>query len=504
MGQMWVPARSRFAIAQREPRLLAHGVRPIGQTRVHGGLRLESFIEVNGRNVTDRVTGYSKLLATNAVTGASRWGQYGTPSNVEDVLVSGFPVEINDATLVVIRFRTADYDLTSSTSFATNKPYVGLVGESTNRLLLGSSTVYATDETMTLAAANSSGRRYITESFSADVDYTIVLALVDGLWSFWRDGIPLTTYSGNSGSTISALSYSTLDIGVAQYSADPKAGGYTWQFYSGNCSAALAQLLSSDPFALMRPANATPYLFPVAASGAAGYDETATITATATVAATESYTAPAFDETASIAATATVSASEAYTAPAYDETASVTAAATVTASETFGAGAFDETTSIAAAATVSASETYTAPAYDETASVTAATTVTATEVFTEPGSAFNETADISAAATVSASESYTAPAYNETATITFAALVEASEIYVGPGSGETASITGTVTVEASETWEPPHYSETAAIIGLLSVTAVHTFTTPSALPAGISRLSAERVGGFFAERIGRA
>lgn len=172
---------------------------------------------------------------------------------------------------------------------------------------------------------------------------------------------------------------------------------------------------------------------------------------------------------------------------------------------TGGAGAaYDETATVSGAVTVTATEAYTAPAYNETASVTATATVTASEVFTEPGGAFDETADISATATVSAAESYTGPAYSETASITFAALVAASEIYVGPGAGETASITGTVTVDASETWGPPHYSETASIIGLLTVTAVHTFSTPSALPAGISRLSAERVGGFFAERIGRA
>ena len=265
MGALWLPSDDELVVAQREPNLLVPGRRPAGAVRANT-LQLQSFIEITSQAVVDRVTGQSQQIAPNATAGVSGRGWYAVPSSVEDQIVSGFPVDIRDATVVVMQMRTADYDLTSSTSFATNKPYVGLVGESTNRLLLGSSTVYATDETMTLAAANSSGRRYITESFSADVDYTIVLALVDGLWSFWRDGIPLTTYSGNSGSTISALTYSTLDIGLTLYGTTPKAGGHTWQFYSGECSAELARLLSADPFALIESANQSPFLISIPAT----------------------------------------------------------------------------------------------------------------------------------------------------------------------------------------------------------------------------------------------
>jgi len=226
---------------------------------------------------------------------------------------------------------------------------------------------------------------------------------------------------------------------------------------------------------------------------APSYDETAALPAAPAVVAAETYTGPAYAETAALTASPAITAPESYTAPSYAETAALTASEAISAVETYSAGGNNETAALTATPTLTASEAYAAPAYEETSVVAASPAIVASDVFTAPGNAYDETATLTASPAVSGAETYTAPDYDETATLTAAGLIAASEIYAGPGTSETATLTATPTLTASETWTPPAYDDVAALVANPEIVAAETFDTPSRLPGGISVLSASRI-----------
>ena len=513
MANIWLPAETDIALALREPNLLVPGKKPV----VPVELRYDFYEKVKPRVLFSHALStiydfsYHKTAKANFITGA--WTYDGFVSGTEAAhwqpSYNNFdPDALGGHVFLAITFRvliaTGNYDYLL-------RGYIGGAG-------FFITLVPNNDVRITELGGISENKQL---SLTANIGDLITVVLMQG----------------NSTTTTDRY-YIAVNHTTNKYATTTPSAGRTSSFHSGSYTGAStydsvrraviiqaiggtthvsfddALRYAKNPFdTLLKPANSTPYLFPVAGGGGAAYDETFSASASSAFTLADSWTLN-YAETFGASAASGAEFTDSYQTPSvnYDETFAASAASgteltdawSLDYSETFAATAasgatltdawllnYAETLAAGSAAAFTLTDAWSLN-YAETFAASAASGCDLAHSYAV-GSNYTETFAASSVSVATLTHDYSVQ-YSET----FAAMALADCTLVAAWEldyAETfaaAAASGAVFTEAYETPAPGVFDETFSALAVSACDLTHAFSTPAAIGRVINPTLAAR------------